>query len=76
MPAAGGDARGAARNGFEFVEVLWRRAWRRDFDPPLRAGCGTDEPFVSIHLAGCNEPPEMVILTLDSLARSTTGTSR
>jgi cellulose synthase/poly-beta-1,6-N-acetylglucosamine synthase-like glycosyltransferase len=26
------------------------------------------QPFVSIHLACCNEPPEMVILTLDSLA--------
>ena len=27
-----------------------------------------EQPFVSIHLACCNEPPEMVILTLDSLA--------
>ncbi len=54
-------------NGFEFVEVLWRRKWLRHFgllepDPPGK------QPFVSIHLACCNEPPEMVIATLDSLA--------
>jgi exo-beta-1,3-glucanase (GH17 family)/cellulose synthase/poly-beta-1,6-N-acetylglucosamine synthase-like glycosyltransferase len=54
-------------NGFEFVEVLWRRRWLRHFnlrepDPPEQ------QPFVSIHLACCNEPPEMVIATLDSLA--------
>jgi exo-beta-1,3-glucanase (GH17 family)/cellulose synthase/poly-beta-1,6-N-acetylglucosamine synthase-like glycosyltransferase len=54
-------------NGFEFVEVLWRRKWVRHFgllqpDPPDK------QPFVSIHLACCNEPPEMVIETLDSLA--------
>jgi exo-beta-1,3-glucanase (GH17 family)/cellulose synthase/poly-beta-1,6-N-acetylglucosamine synthase-like glycosyltransferase len=55
-------------NGFEFVEVLWRRRWRREFRPvPLPPGA--PEPFVSVHLAACNEPPEMVILTLDSLAR-------
>ncbi|HEU0276479.1 MAG TPA: glycosyltransferase [Rhodanobacteraceae bacterium] len=54
-------------NGFEFVEVLWHRKWLRHFDllepdPPGR------QPFVSIHLACYNEPPEMVALTLDSLA--------
>ena len=54
-------------NGFEFVEVLWRRRWLRHFgllppDPKPR------QPFVSIHLACCNEPPEMVIATLESLA--------
>jgi len=55
-------------NGFEFSEVLWRRAWRREFGPrPLAPGARA--PFVSIHLPACNEPPEMVILTLDSLAR-------
>ena len=31
-------------------------------DPPDR------QPFVSIHLACYNEPPEMVMITLDSLA--------
>jgi exo-beta-1,3-glucanase (GH17 family)/glycosyltransferase involved in cell wall biosynthesis len=54
-------------NGFEFTEVLWRREWTRHagmlrHDPPNR------QPFVSIHLACYNEPPEMVIVTLDSLA--------
>jgi exo-beta-1,3-glucanase (GH17 family)/cellulose synthase/poly-beta-1,6-N-acetylglucosamine synthase-like glycosyltransferase len=54
-------------NGFEFTEVLWRPRWLRGFgllepEPPER------QPFVSIHLACYNEPPEMVILTLDSLA--------
>ncbi|MDA3915040.1 glycosyltransferase [Oleiagrimonas sp.] len=54
-------------NGFEFTEVLWRRAWQRQShllepDPP------EIQPFVSIHLACYNEPPEMVITTLDSLA--------
>lgn len=55
-------------NGFEFVEVLWHRRWRREFRPvPLHPSA--PQPFVSIHLPACNEPPEMVILTLDSLAR-------
>ncbi|WP_158881886.1 glycosyltransferase family 2 protein [Rhodanobacter sp. L36] len=54
-------------NGFEFTEVLWRRNWMRHGsmltpDPPEK------QPFVSIHLACYNEPPEMVIVTLDSLA--------
>jgi exo-beta-1,3-glucanase (GH17 family)/glycosyltransferase involved in cell wall biosynthesis len=54
-------------NGFEFTEVLWCRKWVRHAgmlrpDPPSR------QPFVSIHLACYNEPPEMVIVTLDSLA--------
>ncbi|MBI4754167.1 MAG: glycosyltransferase [Betaproteobacteria bacterium] len=55
-------------NGFEFVEVLWRRGWRREFHAvPLSPGAV--RPFVSIHLPAHNEPPEMVNLTLDSLAR-------
>ena len=53
-------------NGFEFSEALWTR-WQRSAglrqDPRER-----DWPFVSIHLACHNEPPEMVIATLDSLA--------
>nr|WP_266159635.1 glycosyltransferase family 2 protein [Dyella silvatica] len=54
-------------NGFEFTEVLWRPRWVRHAgmlrpDPPEK------QPFVSIHLACYNEPPEMVIVTLDSLA--------
>jgi len=54
-------------NGFEFTEVLWRRDWIRHagmlpYDPVEK------QPFVSIHLACHNEPPEMVAITLDSLA--------
>jgi len=68
LPAAVAMAAVLLTNGFEFVEVLWRRAWRRAFHAaPLAAGARA--PFVSIHLPACNEPPEMVILTLDSLAR-------
>ncbi|HEY8012092.1 MAG TPA: glycosyltransferase [Rudaea sp.] len=54
-------------NGFEFTEVLWRKYWLRGFGL-LTPEAGEVQPFVSIHLASCNEPPEMVILTLDSLA--------
>jgi exo-beta-1,3-glucanase (GH17 family)/glycosyltransferase involved in cell wall biosynthesis len=55
-------------NGFEFTEVLWRRGWMRHAgllspDPVEK------QPFVSIHLACYNEPPEMVFVTLDSLAK-------
>jgi exo-beta-1,3-glucanase (GH17 family)/cellulose synthase/poly-beta-1,6-N-acetylglucosamine synthase-like glycosyltransferase len=54
-------------NGFEFTEVLWRPRWLREFRmlPPDEPA---QQPFVSVHLACYNEPPEMVILTLDSLA--------
>jgi exo-beta-1,3-glucanase (GH17 family)/cellulose synthase/poly-beta-1,6-N-acetylglucosamine synthase-like glycosyltransferase len=68
VPAAAAMLAVLLANGFEFVEVLWRRAWRREFHP-LAAVPLAHEPFVSIHLPACNEPPEMVILTLDSLAR-------
>jgi exo-beta-1,3-glucanase (GH17 family)/cellulose synthase/poly-beta-1,6-N-acetylglucosamine synthase-like glycosyltransferase len=54
-------------NGFEFTEVLWRPRWLREFKM-LNPAPDDAEPFVSIHLGSCNEPPEMVILTLDSLA--------
>jgi len=54
-------------NGFEFVEAIWTPKWRRHaglrHEPARR-----DWPFVSIHLACHNEPPEMMIATLDSLA--------
>jgi exo-beta-1,3-glucanase (GH17 family)/cellulose synthase/poly-beta-1,6-N-acetylglucosamine synthase-like glycosyltransferase len=68
VPAAAAMLAVLLANAFEFVEVLWRRAWRREFRPLPPAGLA-HEPFVSIHLPACNEPPEMVILTLDSLAR-------
>lgn len=55
-------------NAFEFTEVVWRRQWQRHFTTkPLPPG--EAEPFVSIHLPCHNEPPEMVIQTLASLAR-------
>ena len=54
-------------NGFEFTEVLWRPRWLRGFGL-LEPEPAERQPFVSIHLACYNEPPEMVILTLDSLA--------
>jgi len=58
----------ALANGFEFVEMFWRGNLRRQFELlPLPAGA--PQPKVSIHLACCNEPPEMVIATLASLAR-------
>lgn len=53
-------------NGFEFVEALAQRDWRRRFRP--LAGLPANPPKVSIHLPCHNEPPEMVIQTLDSLA--------
>jgi exo-beta-1,3-glucanase (GH17 family)/cellulose synthase/poly-beta-1,6-N-acetylglucosamine synthase-like glycosyltransferase len=57
-------------HGFEFGEVLFKRRWRRHFKP-LAPHSPESEPFVSVHLACCNEPPEMVIATIDSLAAMT-----
>lgn len=54
-------------NGFEFTEVLWNGGWRRHFRP-RRDPADAPKPFVSVHLACYNEPPEMVIATIDSLA--------
>lgn len=53
-------------HGFEFVEALAQPDWRRRFHP--LASISGKPPKVSIHLACHNEPPEMVIQTLDSLA--------
>jgi exo-beta-1,3-glucanase (GH17 family)/cellulose synthase/poly-beta-1,6-N-acetylglucosamine synthase-like glycosyltransferase len=51
---------------FEFVELFWHGSLRRNFQPiPLPDSAA--QPFVSIHLACCNEPPEMVIATIQSL---------
>lgn len=55
-------------NGFEFTEALWLPKWKRHAG--LRHEPERDSwPWVSIHLACHNEPPEMVIATLNSLAR-------
>lgn len=51
---------------FEFVELFWEGSLKRRFLPrPLAQDA--HQPFVSIHLACCNEPPHMVIATLKSL---------
>ena len=51
---------------FEFVELFWDGSLRRRFAPKALLA-GAHQPFVSIHLACCNEPPQMVIATLKSL---------
>jgi exo-beta-1,3-glucanase (GH17 family)/cellulose synthase/poly-beta-1,6-N-acetylglucosamine synthase-like glycosyltransferase len=50
----------------EFSEVMFKRNWRRIYQrkTPLPED---EELFVSIHLACYNEPPEMVIATIESL---------
>jgi len=51
---------------FEFAELFWLGSLRNQATTrPLDAA--TAPPFVSIHLACCNEPPAMVIATIDSL---------
>ncbi len=51
---------------FEFAELFWSGSLRRlSLAQPMQPG--QPAPFVSIHLACCNEPPEMVIAAIDSL---------
>jgi exo-beta-1,3-glucanase (GH17 family)/cellulose synthase/poly-beta-1,6-N-acetylglucosamine synthase-like glycosyltransferase len=50
----------------EFVELFVRGNLRRQF-AALPQRSGAQQPFVSIHLPCCNEPPEMVIATLKAL---------
>lgn len=54
-------------DGLELTEVMWtnrRRAFKpREWTPP------PDAPKVSIHVPCYNEPPHMVMQTLDALAR-------
>lgn len=54
-------------NGFELTELLWSKRLTRHFTP-ITPSRGRLLPKVSIHVAICNEPPEMVIATLNSLA--------
>ncbi len=56
----------------ELVEAIWTRRWRREL-PAAAAAIAAHAPTrrfpkVSLHLAICNEPPAMVMQTLDSLA--------
>ncbi len=52
----------------EWAEALWLRNWRRK---PLATDDSVERetPMVSIHVPAYNEPPEMLIETLDALAK-------
>ncbi|HYD65994.1 glycosyltransferase [Azospirillum sp.] len=55
-------------DGLELTEVVWQAHFRRKFNP-CSAAPAPDAPKVSIHVPCYNEPPHMVIQTLDALAR-------
>lgn len=56
----------------EMVETIWRGRWTREALPAAdmiaRQPADRHWPKVSIHVAICNEPPAMVIQTIESLA--------
>jgi exo-beta-1,3-glucanase (GH17 family)/cellulose synthase/poly-beta-1,6-N-acetylglucosamine synthase-like glycosyltransferase len=54
-------------DSFDLVETIYGRVAKRHFEP-IPAPAGAKLPKVSLHLPICNEPPEMVKLTLDALA--------
>ncbi|MBI1273392.1 MAG: glycosyltransferase [Alphaproteobacteria bacterium] len=54
-------------DGFELTEVVWSNRWRRHFEPHDWQP-PPDAPKVSIHVPCYNEPPQMVIETLNALA--------
>lgn len=50
----------------EWAEATWPAQWRRPF---VRRVLPEDElPMVSLHVPACNEPPALLIKTLDALA--------
>ncbi|MCG7900397.1 MAG: glycosyltransferase [Candidatus Thiodiazotropha weberae] len=51
----------------EWAESLWLRQWRRQ--PKRKLLKDDDLPMVSIHVPAYNEPPDMMIETLDALAK-------
>jgi cellulose synthase/poly-beta-1,6-N-acetylglucosamine synthase-like glycosyltransferase len=55
-------------DGFELTEVVWTNERKRPFAPRYDWTPGIDAPKVSIHVPCYNEPPHMVIETLDALA--------
>jgi cellulose synthase/poly-beta-1,6-N-acetylglucosamine synthase-like glycosyltransferase/exo-beta-1,3-glucanase (GH17 family) len=55
-------------DGLEITELLFRDQWRR-LIRPRRGLTSATGPKVSIHVPCYNEPPQMVIETLDHLAR-------
>ncbi|MFA5041172.1 MAG: glycosyltransferase, partial [Bdellovibrionales bacterium] len=56
-------------DGYELAEVLWAREHRRSFVPYKDWVPPPDAPKVSIHVPCYNEPPQMVMHTLDALAQ-------
>ncbi len=54
-------------DSFELVETLFGRVKYRHFEP-IPMPLASMQPKVSLHVPICNEPPEMVKLTLDALA--------
>lgn len=56
-------------DGFELAEVLWTRERRRHFEPIRDWNPPADAPKVSIHVPCYNEPPHMVMETLDALTK-------
>ena len=58
-------------NAFEMTELLWIKRFRRMFRPLDPTTPRARYPKVSIHIACCNEPPEMVIKTVDSVFAQT-----
>ena len=55
-------------DGLELTEVVWTDRWKRRFAPVRKPPEGF-QPKVSIHVPCYNEPPHMVIETLDALSR-------
>ena len=59
-------------DSFDLAETLWGQVWRRRITPVAAAPSGSpaciSPPKISIHVAICNEPPQMVRRTLDALA--------
>jgi len=71
----------ALAQALEMAETIWRRRWAREALPAAemiaRQPADRVWPKVSLHLAICNEPPAMVIQTLDfRWRRSTTRISK
>jgi Glycosyltransferases, probably involved in cell wall biogenesis len=52
----------------EWAESLWTRKWRR-LPKPVEAIADEDLPMVSIHVPAYNEPPDMMIQTINALAQ-------
>ena len=56
-------------DGLELTEVLWANEQKRKFEPHDNWIPPSDVPKVSIHVPCYNEPPHMVIETLNALAK-------